>query len=75
MADSIMSEAGMIPREPASARATRTTTKTPVRCVKRAEGVKEICADSQGAFKPKRNLLSKNHCHVKDCSASTMLRA
>ena len=58
MADSIMSEAGMIPREPASARATRTTTKTPVRCVKRAERVKEICADSQGAFKSKRKAMS-----------------
>ena len=75
MADSMMSEAGTISRKTASARATNTTTKTPVRYANRAERVKEMCAGSLRSFKPKSNILSKNHCHVIDCSASTTVRA
>ena len=75
MSDTMMSEASTIPRKAASARATRTRTQTPVRYANRAERVKEMCAGSLGSFKPKRNLLSNNRCHVVDCSASRLSKA
>ena len=65
----------MLINEPVSTRATRTKAKTPVRCAKRAKAVKEIFADSQGAFKSKRKVMSKFLCPVKDCSANHTVRA
>ena len=55
----MLSEAGTILRKTASARATRTTTKTPVRYENRAERVKKICAGSLGWLEPKSIVLSK----------------